>query len=222
MDGPPPADPCVLVIFGGTGDLTRRKLLPALLNLAEDRLLPERFAVLAVSSAPLSEEAYGAEMDRSLREHATGPSEPGVCDDLVRRLHHLTGDLQDPATYRALAERLEVLDAAQQTEGNVLFYLAVPPSLFVPALERLGEAGLLAEREGWRRIVVEKPFGRDYESAVALNAAIRKVLDESQVFRIDHYLGKETVQNLLVFRFAIGIFEPICIRRYVDHVQITV
>jgi len=222
VDAPRPADPCVLVIFGGTGDLTRRKLLPALLNLAEARLLADRFAVLAVSSHDLSDAAYRAQMDRSVREHAAGPIEDAAWEGLLGNLHHLQGDLQDPATYRAVADRLRELDAAHKTGGNALFYLAVPPSLFVPTLRRLGEAGLLAERDGWRRVVIEKPFGRDSASAVALNAAIREVLAEPQVYRIDHYLGKETVQNLLVFRFANGIFEPIWNRRYVDHVQITV
>ncbi|HVF59734.1 MAG TPA: glucose-6-phosphate dehydrogenase [Thermoanaerobaculia bacterium] len=222
MDTPRPADPCVLVIFGGTGDLTRRKLLPALLNLAEEGLLPERFAVLGVSSHDQSDEAYREEMRRALREHATPPTDTAACEDLVRRLHHLSGDLQETATYRELAARLAVLDAAHETGGNALLYLAVPPSLFVSTLKRLGKVGLLAERDGWRRVVIEKPFGRDYPSAVALNAAIREVLAETQVYRIDHYLGKETVQNLLVFRFANGIFEPIWNRRYVDHVQITV
>ncbi len=217
-----PADSCVLVIFGATGDLAKRKLVPALLNLAHQSLLPERYAVLGVSHTPLAPDAFREQLGREVRELAPEAFEESAWEGFARRLDYLAGDLADDATYRAVAERIAALAAEHGTDGNALFYLAIPPSLFAEVIRRLGTAGLLAEEQGWRRVVIEKPFGRDRESARALNAEIRKVLGEHQVYRIDHYLGKETVQNLLVFRFANGIFEPIWNRRYVDHVQITV
>jgi glucose-6-phosphate 1-dehydrogenase len=220
-----PADPCVLVVFGATGDLTKRKLVPALLHLIEERLLPESWAVLGVGSQPLAREAFAERLGRDVRELAPRPVDATAWESFAGRLDYLAGDLEDDATYRAVAERVAALapeHGVPANSRNVLFYLAIPPSLFLPAVRRLAAAGLLAEEEGWRRVVVEKPFGRDHASAVALNAAIREVMEERQVYRIDHYLGKETVQNLLVFRFANGVFEPVWNRRYVDHVQITV
>jgi glucose-6-phosphate 1-dehydrogenase len=218
-----PADPCVLVIFGATGDLTKRKLVPALLHLGEHGLLPERYAVLGVSQQALSREEFRGQLGREVRELASETFEESAWEDFAPRLDYLAGDLADDATYRAIAERVAALAAEHDTGGSVLFYLAIPPSLFAEVVRRLGAAGLLVEeQEAWRRVVIEKPFGRDLASARALNAEIAKALAERQVYRIDHYLGKETVQNLLVFRFANGIFEPIWNRRYVDHVQITV
>ncbi len=218
-----PGDPCLLVVFGATGDLTKRKLLPALFNLRSMGLLPAESAVVAVVRKPLDDEAFRVEATEAIGRFATGPVDPAAWADFRARLHAVSGDLGLAATYRELADRLAILDSQLGTRGNVLFYLATPPEVFAPIVARLGEAGLTrAGEDRWRRVVVEKPFGRDLESAVALNRDLRATLREDQIFRIDHYLGKETVQNLLVFRFANGIFEPIWNRRYIDHVQITV
>jgi glucose-6-phosphate 1-dehydrogenase len=185
---------CSLVIFGANGDLTRRKLVPALYRLAYDRRLPAGFAVLGVE-----EELW------------TG---------FARSLYYVPGDLQDAGLYDRLAGKLQELEPERQTAGNVLFYLATQPSQYAPAAEGLGQAGL-AHGNGWRRLVVEKPFGHDLASARDLNARLQRVFPESEIYRIDHYLGKETVQNILAFRFGNGIFEPLWNRRYVNHVQIT-
>jgi glucose-6-phosphate 1-dehydrogenase len=218
-----PGDPCILVVFGATGDLFKRKLLPALYNLKALGLLPADLALVGVARRDLDDETFRQKASQDLAEFATRPVDPAVWADFRERLYCVTGDPDDPATFRELADRLAILDGTHGTQGNALFYLATPPEAFAPLVARLGEAGLVrAGPERWRRVVVEKPFGRDLESAVALNASLRAVLAEDQIFRIDHYLGKETVQNLLVFRFANGIFEPIWNRRYIDHVQITV
>lgn len=218
-----PSDPCAIVIFGATGDLTRRKLLPSLYNLVCNGLLPREFAFVGVARRQLNDGQFREQMGRDLREFATRPVDASVWDDFASRLHAVTGDLDDPATYERLGQRLGELDREHRTGGNALFYLATPPEAFAPIAAQLGRAALTAEEGGrWRRVVFEKPFGRDIDSARALDASLKEVLRESQIFRIDHYLGKETVQNILVFRFANGIFEPIWNRRYVDHVQITV
>ena len=218
-----PSDPCAIVIFGATGDLTRRKLLPSLYNLRCNGLLPREFAFVGVARRKVDDEAFREQMGRDLREFATRPVEDSVWSDFASRLHAVTGDLGDPGTYLRLRERLAELDREHRTGGNALFYLATPPDAFGPIVEQLGRAELVAEGGGrWRRLVVEKPFGRDVDSAQALDASLKEVLRESQIFRIDHYLGKETVQNILVFRLGNGIFEPVWNRRYVDHVQITV
>jgi glucose-6-phosphate 1-dehydrogenase len=213
-----PADPATIVIFGGTGDLARRKLFPSLLHLRASGLLPEDFAVIGIGRSVPGEEAYRDRIGEALGEQERGKD----WDDFSGRLHFVQGELEDPATYRALAAGLGECATRHRTGGNVLFYLAIPPAEFGPVVRRLGEAGLARDARGWRRIVIEKPFGRDLDSSLALDRELHEVLREEQIFRIDHYLGKETVQNLLVFRFANGIFEPIWNRRYVDHVQITV
>ncbi len=218
-----PAPPCAMVIFGATGDLTKRKLIPALYNLVNDELLPDEFAVVGIGRSPLSEEEFRQRMAEDLRQFATGEVDEAKLDWLLQRLRYVAGDLEDTETFRRLGEALAKVDAELGTAGNYLYYLAVPPSLFCEYIYRLGEAGLIREDEGkWRRVIIEKPFGHDLDSARKLNRGIREILAESQIFRIDHYLGKETVRNLLVFRFGNGIFEPIWNRRYVDHVQITV
>ncbi len=217
------ADSSVMVIFGATGDLAKRKLLPALYNLNADGLLPERFAVIGLGREAMTTDEYRRKVIADLREFATAGTNPRQCEWLESRLTYLPADFADPATYERLVAALDTThDEDPSTPENALFYLATPPSLFGPIAERLGAAGLLAEDEGWRRIIIEKPFGHDLASARALNQRLGRLMGEHQVFRIDHYLGKETVQNIMAFRFANGIFEPIWNRRYVDHVQITV
>jgi glucose-6-phosphate 1-dehydrogenase len=218
-----PAPACAMVIFGASGDLTKRKLIPALHNLATNHLLPEDFAVIGVSRTEMSDDELRNRIRDEMKEFATGELEDQVVEWLIPRLSYVAGDFHDPATFEKLRERLNEADEKWKTQGCYLFYLAVPPSQFAPVVQQLGERDLVTERDGkWRRVVIEKPFGHDLESARALNRDILKVLDERQIYRIDHYLGKETVQNILAFRFANGIFEPIWNRRYVDHVQITV
>ena len=219
----PPAPPCVLVIFGATGDLTKRKLLPALLNLSTSGLLPQDFAVVGVSRVEISDRTFRQRMKKDLEELAPGPVDPEKSKQLLDRLYYTAGELGVPETYDRLRELLAQVDEKHATNGCYIFYLAVPPSLFGDIVTRLGEAGLTKEEEDrWRRVVIEKPFGHDLDSARALNRQICGILQERQIYRIDHYLGKETVQNIMAFRFANGIFEPIWNRRYIDHVQITV
>ncbi|WP_242336310.1 MULTISPECIES: glucose-6-phosphate dehydrogenase [Anaeromyxobacter] len=218
-----PADPAALVIFGGTGDLARRKLFPSLWNLWSNGLLPEDFAIIGVGRKVASDTAYREAIGASVREVAACPPEDERSfDGFVERMCVVQGAFEDPATYGWLKARLAEVSARHRTGGNVLFYLATPPAAFGTIVRRLEAAGLTREAQGWRRVVVEKPFGRDLASAKALGAELHAVLREDQIFRIDHYLGKETVQNILVFRFGNGVFEPIWNRRYVDHVQITV
>jgi glucose-6-phosphate 1-dehydrogenase len=217
-----PGDPCAFVVFGGMGDLTKRKLLPSLYNLRANGLLPKDFGIICVARREMDDAAYREWATRSLREFATRPVEDAVWAEYVERIHYVQGDLEDPKTYERLDKALRHAQEKHGTSGNALFYLAVPPSEFCTAVGGLGQAGLAREDGGWRRVVIEKPFGRDLESAIALNRELKSFLKEEQIYRIDHYLGKETVQNILVFRFANGVFEPIWNRRYVDHVQITV
>jgi glucose-6-phosphate 1-dehydrogenase len=217
-----PGDPCAFVVFGGMGDLTKRKLLPSLYNLRANGLLPRDFAIICVARREMDDAAYREWATRSLREFATRPVEDAVWAEYVERIHYVQGDLEDPKTYERLEKALRHAQEKHGTGGNALFYLAVPPAEFCTAVRGLGQAGLAREDGAWRRVVIEKPFGRDLESAIALNRELVSFLEEEQIYRIDHYLGKETVQNILVFRFANGVFEPIWNRRYVDHVQITV
>jgi glucose-6-phosphate 1-dehydrogenase len=221
--GPAPSGPCVMVIFGATGDLTARKLFPALYNLAKSNLLSREFAIIGVGRSAYSIEQFRQEMGQKLQSYATGKLDADLRDWLLRRLYFVAGEFSDPQLYTGLAQTLAQLDKDHNTHGNYLFYLATSPSFFGVIADHLGASELACEKNGqWRRVVFEKPFGSDLESAKALNRQVRKVLVERQIFRIDHYLGKETVQNILVFRFSNGIFEPIWNRRYVDHVQITV
>jgi glucose-6-phosphate 1-dehydrogenase len=217
-------EPCVIVIFGATGDLTSRKILPAIYNLRRAGLLPAETSVVGYSRRPLSDNDFRKVMRESVDSYSRVKVENALWDDFAAGLFYQPGQFADRGAYRDLAERLEQIDAARGTRGNRLFYLATPPSAYEEIVENLGRAGLhkQGEREGWSRIVVEKPFGHDLASAGKLNDALVSVFDESQVYRIDHYLGKETVRNLLVFRFGNGIFEPLWNRRYVDHIQITV
>jgi glucose-6-phosphate 1-dehydrogenase len=218
-----PAPPCALVIFGASGDLAKRKLIPALYNLAAAGFLPEEFAVVGVSRSPLSDDEFRRKMSEDLHSFETGTLDPRRVEWLTSRLSYLAGDLDQAETYERLRAALAAADEKWGTRGSYLFYLAVPPSQFATIVRRLGDARLMREERGaWRRVVIEKPFGRDLDSARRLNHDIREVVEETQIYRIDHYLGKETVQNILAFRFANGIFEPIWNRRYIDHVQITV
>lgn len=217
-----PAGACVFVIFGATGDLMKRKLIPAVHNLLTGKLLPEEFAIAGLATGDLDSEGFRQRVREDLNTFATEPVTPEQWTWLSERLYFLGGDFRDPALYEALRAKLGEIDAEHHTAGNYLFYLATNPTLFCEVIERLGAAGLTAEDGAhWRRVVIEKPFGHDLDSARTLNREIARSLNEKQIYRIDHYLGKETVQNLLVFRFSNGIFEPIWNRRYIDSVQIT-
>ena len=207
----------MFVLFGAAGDLTKRKLVPALSNLAQAKLLPEDFAVVGVSVDDLSVDAFRDQVSEFL---PSGNTE--ARDWLRQRLFYERGDFGDANTFARLRERLAQVDSQYHTQGNYLFYMATAPKFFGAIVQQLGRAELSRQAEGkWRRVVIEKPFGTDLESAKALNREIRSVLQEGQIYRIDHYLGKETVQNIMVFRFDNAIFEPLWNRRYIDHVQIT-
>ena len=216
------APPCIMVIFGAAGDLTKRKLIPALYNLRHSKLLPDQFAVLGIARAEMSDEEFRSRMRDDMKEFATDEVDQQEWKWLEERLHYMSGDFSDDGMYSQLKSRAEELDKQHQADGNYSFYLATAPQYFAPVVKQLGRVGLTSEEEGhWRRVVIEKPFGRDLESARNLNQEIGSILNEDQIYRIDHYLGKETVQNILVFRFGNGIFEPIWNRRYIDSVQIT-
>lgn len=217
------ADPCTVVIFGASGDLTKRKLLPALYRLTQQRLLPAEFAVVGVSRSPMSDDDFRAKMREAILTYSGDKRiDDAVWDSFAKGISYLSGDINDPDGYSKLGKLLDRIDGDRGTAGNRVFYLSTAPSLYEEAVQQLGAAGLAKPKgKGWTRIIIEKPFGHDLESAKELNIEVAKVFDEEQVYRIDHYLGKETVQNLLVFRFANGIYEPIWNRRYVDHVQIT-
>ncbi|MDA1313664.1 MAG: glucose-6-phosphate dehydrogenase [Acidobacteria bacterium] len=218
-----PAPPAVMVIFGASGDLTKRKLIPALYNLARQNLLGEHFAVIGLARSDMSHDEFRQKLTEDIKEFATHEVDAELWAKVVKSVYYLPADLTDAQTYEKLAALLAEVDKNHGTQGNYFYYLATAPSFFAPVVEQLGKAGLV-EQSGsrWRRVIFEKPFGHDLESARRLNADIRDSLKENQIYRIDHYLGKETVQNILVFRFANGIFEPIWNRRYIDHIQITV
>ncbi|MFZ3202181.1 MAG: glucose-6-phosphate dehydrogenase [Candidatus Acidiferrales bacterium] len=217
------AGPCAMVIFGAGGDLTKRKLMPAIYNLAQGKLLPDEFAIIGVSLEPFTTDEFRQQMTQDIRLYAQRPVDSKSWDWFSKRLYYISGDFDDPQLYKKLGDLLGQVEKEQGTRGNCLFYLATSPNFFPIVSEQLGAAGLTKEDGGkWRSVVIEKPFGHDLASAATLNHALLQVLDEKQIYRIDHYLGKETVQNILAFRFANGIFEPVWNRRYVDHVQVTV
>jgi glucose-6-phosphate 1-dehydrogenase len=225
------APPCTMVIFGAGGDLTRRLLMPAIYNLAKDKLLSDNFAIVAADRTPKPAQAYRDYLADGVRSFvsdtgsggAVEPFDAAAWDFVANRITHFAGDFTASDTYARLSDLHDKIAAERQTGGNVVFYLAVASQLFGTIIERLGEAGLVDERKGgWRRVIIEKPFGSDLASARALNAQILKVLAESQIYRMDHFLGKETVQDIMVLRFANGIFEPLWNRDHIDHVQISV
>ncbi|MBV8452607.1 MAG: glucose-6-phosphate dehydrogenase, partial [Deltaproteobacteria bacterium] len=221
--GARPGDSCALVIFGAAGDLTKRLLVPSLYNLRTSQLLPKNFAVVGVTAAKFSDEEFREKLTKDIQEFSRSPIQKELWDWFKPKIYYQSGDFRDPMLYRQLKDKLAAVDKQQGTPGSYLFYLATAPQFFGEIIKQLGAAHLTGEENGvWRRVIVEKPFGRDLDSARALNKEIKSVLDESQIYRIDHYLGKETVQNMMVFRFGNGIFEPIWNRRYIDHVQITV
>ncbi len=218
-----PADPCVFVIFGATGDLTKRLLMPALYNLYAGKLLPDNFAVVGVSNIEMSSEDFSKQLGEEIKQFATTKVSPELWKWFDQRLLYLSGDFKDPATYQRIKSELGTADKLHGTPGNYLFYNAVSPTYFGEIVKQLAQAGLTKETDGnWRRVIIEKPFGHDLESANALNREIGACLREDQTFRIDHYLGKETVQNIMAFRFGNGFFEPLWNNNYIDHVQITV
>jgi glucose-6-phosphate 1-dehydrogenase len=217
------ANRCVIVIFGASGDLNKRKLVPALCNLVSYGLMPDDYAILGVSRTPVSDSEFREQLRREIAQLSGGPVDAKVWEEFARRIYYLAGDINDPQTYKALAARISELAKKHQTDGNILYYLATPPQAFAPIVRHLGDAKLAQPQgRGWVRVIVEKPFGTDLESARELNRQLDQVLSEDQIYRIDHYLGKETVQNIFVLRFANGIFEPVWNRRYVDHVQLMV
>jgi glucose-6-phosphate 1-dehydrogenase len=218
--------PCVFVIFGASGDLTRRKLLPALYNLAVSRLLPPGMSIVGFALTEQSEDEFRKNMHDAVGEFSRRkPVDETVWSDFVSRLHYVSGKFEDPGNFGKLREKLEELDRTNGTRGNRIYYLAVPPSAFRTVNDNLAKAGLVHDPDDaskYSRIIIEKPFGRDLASADALTADLHRVFHERQIFRIDHYLGKETVQNLVALRFGNAIFEPIWNRNHIDHVQITV
>ena len=221
-DAPPVSPPCVMVIFGAAGDLTKRKLIPSLYNLKHSGCLPDNIAVLGIARTEMSDEEFRRRMRDDMNQFATDEIDEDEWRWLAQRLYYLPGDFDDDETYSRLKARIAKLDEQHQAQGNCVFYLATAPDYFAPVVKQIGRAKLTDETAGhWRRVVIEKPFGRDLESARKLNQEIKRVLDEDQIYRIDHYLGKETVQNIMVFRFGNGMFEPTWNRQYVDCVQIT-
>ena len=216
-------DPCSFVIFGVTGDLTHRLVIPALYNLAATGLLPDKFCVVGIARKGMSNDDLRDSLMKGLRQFATRPVDDAIAKRLLECVTCIAADPKEPASFDEMREQLEKLEAARTTGGNRLFYLATPPDAFAPISRELGRTGMLQQKnDAWRRLVIEKPFGTDLASAKALNDELLKIVDEHQIYRIDHYLGKETVQNILVLRFANGMFEPIWNRNHIDHVQITV
>jgi glucose-6-phosphate 1-dehydrogenase len=216
------ASPCVMVTFGATGDLTKRKLIPALCNLAGEDLLSKQFAMIGFSADDYTTETFRKMLSEEIPKFTSQPLDLKLWDWFAERLYYVKGDFQDPDAYKRLQQQIAEAEKQHQTLGNKFFYFAVAPRFFSPIAKQLGGVGLVKEENGkWARVIIEKPFGHDLDSARQLNQDLKKVLTEKQIYRIDHYLGKETVQNVLVFRFSNNIIEPLWNRNFVDHVQIT-
>ena len=216
------AGPCGVVIFGVTGDLSRKKLMPAIYDLANRGLLPPTFSLIGFARREWADQDFGAIVEEAVRQHARTPFRQEVWDRLAEGFRFVQGSFDDDASFAKLAETLEKLDAERGTGGNHAFYLSIPPKAFPVVCEQLKKSGLASQRDGrWSRVVIEKPFGHDLNSAIELNQVVNSVFPEESVFRIDHYLGKETVQNILALRFANELYEPIWNSHYVDSVQIT-
>lgn len=217
-----PAPPCVMVIFGISGDLTKRKLLPALANLAQEGLLSKQFAIVGFAVDQFDTNSFRAHLSEDIKQFEEHSIDPKLWQWFMERLYYVQGDFKDPAAYQRLKNQVEEAEKKHETQGNYFHYLAVSFSFFSLIVQKLGEIGLTKEENGkWTRVIVEKPFGHDLPSAKQLNKELKQILTEKQIFRIDHYLGKETVQNLMVFRFANSMIEPLWNRTYIDHVQIT-
>jgi len=225
-----PPEPCAVIIFGATGDLTQRKLLPTLAHLFHDHPLPQAFSIVAFARRPLTDEQWRSMALESINKYLPEDDklDSATQKDLTQRMFYCQSDFNDREGFQKLADLLDKLDREKDTHGNRLYYLATPPTTDSEIIHQLGEAGLARPRqvndheESWVRIVIEKPFGRDLASAQKLNRDLARVFRENQIYRIDHYMGKETVQNILAFRFANGIFEPLWNQKYIDHVQILV
>jgi glucose-6-phosphate 1-dehydrogenase len=218
------ADPCTVILFGASGDLAKRKVIPAMYDLAQHNSLGERYAIVGFARTPMTDESFRSTIGEAAKTISeVGPIDPAKWKDFSSNLYYSAGEYGNPDSYTQLAKRLAELDAQKKLGGNRLFYLSTPPEVYPDIVEQLGRAGLArpTNPNSWVRIIIEKPFGRDLASARELNKIVLNVFEEKQVYRIDHYLGKDTVQNLLVLRFGNGIFEPLWNRNYVDHVQIT-
>jgi glucose-6-phosphate 1-dehydrogenase len=218
------AEPCAIILFGASGDLAKRKVIPAMYDLAQNNSLGERYTILGFARTPMTDDSFRSTIGEAAKTISeVGPIDPAKWDAFASNLHYCAGDYADNQSYEHLAQRLAEIDSEKRLGGNRLFYLSTPPEVYPDIVEHLGRVGLAhpATPNSWVRIIIEKPFGRDLASAKKLNKIVLKVFEEKQVYRIDHYLGKDTVQNLLVLRFGNGIFEPLWNRNYVDHVQIT-
>src|ERR1700687_1655935 len=217
-------EPCTVVLFGASGDLAKRKVIPAMYDLAIHNALGPRYAIVGFARTPMSEDAFRTTLgDAAKSISEVGPIDPKRWDEFASNLYYTSGDYANPEAYAQLAKRLAELESSKNIGGNRLFYLSTPPEVYPDIVEQLGRAGLArpATPDSWVRIIIEKPFGRDLASAKELNRIVLSVFEEEQVYRIDHYLGKDTVQNLWLLRFGKGFFEPLWNRNYVDHVQIT-
>src|SRR6266496_1895329 len=205
------APPCAIVIFGASGDLTKRKLVPALYRLSQERLIPAEFAVIGTARQQMSDDEFRERMQEAVAEFSEDKAvDEATWQSFANGLFYIQGDFNDENTYRQLSSKLETIDKERATQGNRIFYLATAPDYFGLIAQQLGRASMAhGKNDAWTRLIIEKPFGHDFESAKELNLQVASVFDENQIYRIDHYLGKETVQNLLVFRFANSIFEPL-------------